>query len=75
MAGRRPVKFSGEQYAPAFGHKNRWVMVGQKDGDPASTCQSHEHLEGSEPEWGLTNERPEKKLHVMCCNTPSSRRQ
>ncbi|KAL7551820.1 hypothetical protein ACHAWF_015014 [Thalassiosira exigua] len=72
MAGRRPVDFSseGEQYAPVYG-ANRWTMVGQKNGDPSSTCQSHEQLEGRLPTWGLSLERPEIKQHIMCCTMPA----
>lgn len=70
MYGRKPVDFSGdgEQYAPVYGHANRWVMVGQKNGDPATTCMSHEQLERKEPVWGSTGENPEQKMHIMCCN-------
>ncbi len=71
MPGRRPVDFSeeGEQYAPVYGHhENRWVMVGQKGGDPSTTCMSHEQLETMPPSWGKSNERPEIKQHIMCCS-------
>eukprot|EP00578_Thalassiosira_sp_NH16_P004973 CAMPEP_0181140928 /NCGR_PEP_ID=MMETSP1071-20121207/35558_1 /TAXON_ID=35127 /ORGANISM="Thalassiosira sp., Strain NH16" /LENGTH=436 /DNA_ID=CAMNT_0023227897 /DNA_START=182 /DNA_END=1492 /DNA_ORIENTATION=- len=74
MAGRKPVDFSvqGEQYAPVYGHANRWVLVGQKNGDPSTTCKSHEQLEMRPPVWGLNSDQSEKKLHIMCCTMPQA---
>lgn len=73
MAGRHPVDFSsqGEQYAPIYGHANRWIMVGQKNGDASTTCMSHEQLEGRPPHWGLSGDRAEFKSHIMCCSVPT----
>mmetsp|Transcript_19779 Transcript_19779/g.34902 ORF Transcript_19779/g.34902 Transcript_19779/m.34902 type:complete len:441 (+) Transcript_19779:81-1403(+) len=72
LAGRRPVDFSsqGEQYAPVYGHANRWVMVGRKNGDVHTTCMSHEQLEMKPPSWGLNGDRAEVKSHIMCCTVP-----
>ena len=71
LSGRKQVDFTneGEQYAPVFGHDNRWVMIGQKDGDPSTTCMSYEMIYKTleKPEWGLTSKRPELKSHIMCC--------
>lgn len=72
LAGRRPVDFSsqGEQYAPVYGNANRWIMVGRKNGDASTTCTSHEQLEMRPPSWGLSGDRAEMKLHIMCCSVP-----
>lgn len=71
LSGRKQVDFTneGEHYAPVFGHDNRWVMIGQKDGDPSTTCMSYEMIYKTleKPEWGLTSKRPELKSHIMCC--------
>ena len=45
-------------------------MVGQKHGNSATTCMTHEQLEGSPPVWGETGEWPEMKKHIMCCEIP-----
>mmetsp|Transcript_11534 Transcript_11534/g.24592 ORF Transcript_11534/g.24592 Transcript_11534/m.24592 type:complete len:551 (+) Transcript_11534:238-1890(+) len=72
MAGRRPVDFSshGEQYAPVYGEANRWVMVGQKNGDPSTTCMSHEQLERRPPSWGVNGDMADMKKYIMCCSVP-----
>ena len=70
MPGRRPVHFTDEQWAPVYGQANRWVLVGQRDGDPSTTCKSYEQLEHMQPRWGLNSEQPELKRHIMCCSMP-----
>lgn len=57
----------GIQYAPIFGANNQWVMVGQKDGNAATTCMLHSQLEGGLPDWGLNEERQDLKNHILCC--------
>jgi hypothetical protein len=47
--------------------ENEWVMVGQKDGNDATTCYTHDELEGNFPDWGLTSDVPEVKKYIMCC--------
>ena len=47
--------------------ENKWVMVGQKDRNDATTCYTHDELEGGSPDWGLTNDMPEIKKYIMCC--------
>ena len=61
------ISAEGMQWAPVFGHDNHWVMVGTKNGNSATTCFSHEDLEGNAPSWGLSAEMPEFKRHIMCC--------
>lgn len=64
------ISAEGEQWAPflfAVDNPNHWVMVGQKDENSATTCYSHEELEGTAPEWGLTSDMPEIKKYIMCC--------
>ena len=63
----------GEQWAPVFGHSNKWVMIGQKQGNSATTCFGHEDLEGGPPDWGLTSDNPEVKKHIMCCMLQKTR--
>ena len=69
VMGRHKVDFNaeGEIYAPVFGKQNHWVMIGQKGENSATTCMSHYQLEGSNPSWGLTSDKPEMKKYVMCC--------
>lgn len=69
VMGRHKVDFNaqGELYAPVFGIENHWVMIGQKGENSATTCMSHYQLEGCNPAWGLTTDRPELKKYVMCC--------
>ncbi|KAL7550772.1 hypothetical protein ACHAWF_013996 [Thalassiosira exigua] len=62
------ISAEGVQWAPVFGHNNHWVMVGQKHKNSATTCFGHEDLEGDQPDWGLTSEKPEIKKHIMCCD-------
>ena len=72
--GRQPLgghstdfNSQGVQYAPLFGESNEWVMIGQKDGNAATTCMLHTQLEGGEPDWGLNEERQDIKNHILCC--------
>ena len=57
----------GEQWAPVFSTENRWVLISQKKGNSATTCLGHKELEGSNPEWGLSEEKAWKKKHILCC--------
>ena len=61
----------GVQWAPFMSDlpedENEWVMVGQKDGNDATTCYTHDELEGNFPDWGLTSDVPEVKKYIMCC--------
>jgi len=73
--GRQPLgghsadfNSQGVQYAPLSGDSNSWVMIGQKDGNAATTCMMHTQLEGGEPDWGLNDERKEIKNHILCCS-------
>jgi len=73
--GRQPLSghstdfnSQGVQYSPIFGESNEWVMIGQKDGNAATTCMLHTQLEGGEPDWGLNEERQDIKNHVLCCS-------
>jgi len=60
----------GEQWAPFLGKDdNNWVLVGRKYGNSATTCYSHEQLEGSLPVWGLSSENARVKRHIQCCST------
>ncbi len=71
--GRHTVDFNaeGEQWAPYLTSEsdgsNHWVMIGQMHGNSATTCMSHEELEGGLPIWGTTGDWPETKKHVLCC--------
>ena len=69
VMGGHPVHFNveGEQWAPVYDNKNHWVMIGQKYENSATTCMDTWALEGEEPPWGLTNDRPDLKRHIMCC--------
>jgi len=61
------LNYEGIQYAPIFGASNEWVMIGQKDGNAATTCMLHSQLEGGKPDWGLNEERQDIKNHILCC--------
>ncbi|KAL7551330.1 hypothetical protein ACHAWF_014522 [Thalassiosira exigua] len=63
----RDFNAGGEQWAPVFGEGNRWVMIGQKYANAATSCMDNLQLEGEEPRWGASDERPELKKHVLCC--------
>ena len=74
-AGKQPLSGHGTdfnsqgiQYSPIYGDSNSWVMIGQKDGNAATTCMLHSQLEGFQPDWGLNKERQEIKNHILCCN-------
>jgi hypothetical protein len=58
----------GVQWAPVFGDENHWVLLSYKGSNSATTCMSHADLEGTAPDWGLSNARPWLKRHIMCCN-------
>jgi hypothetical protein len=73
--GRQPLgghsadfNSQGVQYSPLYGESNAWVMIGQKDGNAATTCMMHTQLEGGEPDWGLNDERQDIKNHILCCS-------
>jgi len=70
MGRHKNVDFNkmGEIYAPVYGKENYWIMIGQKDGNSATTCMSHHQLEGTHPDWGLNSDSPELKPYIMCCN-------
>mmetsp|Transcript_27007 Transcript_27007/g.57005 ORF Transcript_27007/g.57005 Transcript_27007/m.57005 type:complete len:693 (+) Transcript_27007:57-2135(+) len=57
-----------EQWAPVYGEPNYWVQIGRKYGNSATTCLSHKQLEGSNPEWGLSNDNASAKRHIQCCS-------
>ena len=59
--------YAGEQWAPVSGKANAWVMIGRKYGNSATTCLTHEQLEGGDPDWGLTLDNIGSKLHIQCC--------
>ena len=61
------ISSTGEMWAPLLGTTNHWVMIGQKYQNRATTCMDNYQLEGEEPSWGLSNERPEMKSFIMCC--------
>mmetsp|Transcript_8066 Transcript_8066/g.18420 ORF Transcript_8066/g.18420 Transcript_8066/m.18420 type:complete len:473 (+) Transcript_8066:342-1760(+) len=73
MAGHQGVDFAaeGEQWAPVFGHGNRWVQIGVFNDDTNTRCMSYEQLKGSPPSWGFSQAKQELKQHVMCCSIPS----
>lgn len=66
LSGHSAV-FYGEQWAPFIDGDNQWVMIGQKYDNAATTCLTHEQLEGNEPDWGTTSDNSDAKRHIMCC--------
>lgn len=58
----------GEQWAPVSGKNNAWVMIGRKYDNSATTCLTHEQLEGGDPDWGLTTDNAGAKYHIQCCS-------
>ena len=68
--GGHSVDFNleGEQWAPVYGAYNRWVLIGTKYGNSATTCFMHNVLEGGPPEWGLTSKNAGAKKHIQCCS-------
>ena len=58
----------GLQWAPIFGQENHWVLIGRKGTNSATTCLSHEQLEGVAAPWGLDGSMKEVKKHIMCCS-------
>jgi hypothetical protein len=68
--GGHSVDFNleGEQWAPVLDTDNQWVLIGRKYGNVATTCLLHNDLEGSLPDWGLTGDNSDAKLHIQCCN-------
>jgi hypothetical protein len=67
MGGHSGV-FYGEQWAPVLDAANQWVMIGQKYDNAATTCLTHEQLEGTLPDWGTTSQNSESKEHILCCD-------
>jgi hypothetical protein len=57
----------GEEWAPANGPMNTWIMVGTLDGKDDTKCTLHHELLGERPKWGTDKSRPDVKHHVMCC--------
>lgn len=53
----------GEQWAPIFGEANRWVMIGQKYQNHATTCMDSTMLEGE-----MHDVPVDKKKNIMCCS-------
>eukprot|EP00585_Thalassiosira_rotula_P012866 CAMPEP_0196130710 /NCGR_PEP_ID=MMETSP0910-20130528/989_1 /TAXON_ID=49265 /ORGANISM="Thalassiosira rotula, Strain GSO102" /LENGTH=875 /DNA_ID=CAMNT_0041390065 /DNA_START=113 /DNA_END=2737 /DNA_ORIENTATION=- len=61
MGGQKHLEFEveGEQYAPALGGENHWVMIGSGgEGEEENAlssssrkCMTHRQLEGRAPEW------------------------
>jgi len=62
----------GLQWAPVSGKGNHWILISQKNDNPSTTCLGHEELEGSSPDWGMTEEKKWKKKHVLCCSNEKS---
>ena len=63
--------FIGEQWAPLRLNANSWLQIGTVDGNPASTCETYELLNGGkQPLFGLDGSRPELKKYVLCCLKP-----
>ena len=61
LFGKKPVDFNdSEQYAPAYGHDNRWVNL--------TTCLSYEQVYHKLPPWGLNGDMSDLKRHILCCN-------
>lgn len=68
--------FDGEQWAPISNYDNKdtgigngWIMIGQKDNDPLSTCSRYEGLHnGSTPPWTADGSKTELKEHILCCS-------
>ena len=58
----------GKQWAPVYGEQNHWVMIGMKYGNSATTCYTHNQLEGVPPDWGLTKGKADLKRHIKCCS-------
>jgi len=60
----------GEQWAPVFGEgeANNWVLIGRKYDNSATTCYSHQQLEGSSPDWGWSSGNSGAKRHIQCCS-------
>ena len=67
--GGHDFNLEGEQWAPFAGkdNTNNWVLVGRKYGNSATTCHSHEQLEGRLPAWGLSSSNASVKRHIQCC--------
>mmetsp|Transcript_11472 Transcript_11472/g.25199 ORF Transcript_11472/g.25199 Transcript_11472/m.25199 type:complete len:848 (+) Transcript_11472:701-3244(+) len=66
----KDFNMEGEQWAPVYHTEqpNYWVMIGRKYQNSATTCMDMWELEGSEPSWGLSNERADLKKNIMCCS-------
>lgn len=61
----------GEQWAPSRLNANSWLQIGTVDGNPASTCETYELLNGGkQPLFGLDGSRPELKCCLLCCLKP-----
>ena len=58
----------GEQWAPVYGESYRWVLIGQKYQNRATTCMDSLELEGVMPDWGMSEENAELKKYIMCCS-------
>jgi len=58
----------GEQWAPIYGEKNHWVMIGQKYQNRATMCMDSEGLEGVMPDWGMSKENANLKKYILCCS-------
>lgn len=58
----------GEQWAPVFGEKSEWVMIGAKYQNIATTCMGNQELEGDFPDLDISKENANMKKHLMCCS-------
>mmetsp|Transcript_5085 Transcript_5085/g.8456 ORF Transcript_5085/g.8456 Transcript_5085/m.8456 type:complete len:292 (-) Transcript_5085:99-974(-) len=72
--------FEGEQWAPvattSANSDEKWLLIGELDGDSQSTCSMVSAAQGMKPEgWDLDNDHnghlTELKEHVMCCLNPN----
>lgn len=69
----RMKPFSGEQWAPTALNANSWMLIGELEGKPDSTCSPYEaYHEGAQPLWGLDGTRPDIAQHVLCCRGSSA---
>jgi len=67
MGGHRYDFDQGEQWAPAYGVSNTWIMIGRKYGNTATTCMTFRELEGGPPPTNFGDMMTNMKKHIMCC--------
>lgn len=68
MGGHSDLNLHGEQWAPVYGTDNHWVQIGQKYGNSATTCYTHQQLEGNDPYWGYSSDNASAKQFIQCCS-------